>query len=152
MGLDLVLYKKAKPIAEMSIEEELDNELAYGRKTWAIADFFTQRCTALEGDYIYNVTEKDWDAFMEALDKLNDSYFRHVAEMYIDNCFEDNEVLEDTVGKELEDWLDKALDNDCYYQLGLDWELAAVLQWFDADEEVRKAFKDGYVVELLKSY
>ena len=40
MGLDLVLYKKAKPIVEMSIEEELDSELAYGRKTWAIADFF----------------------------------------------------------------------------------------------------------------
>ena len=152
MGLDLVLYKKAKPIAEMSIEEELDNELAYGRKTWVIADFFAQRCTVLENDYVYSVTEKDWDAFMGALDKLNDSYFRHVAEMYIDNCFEDNEVLEDTVGEELEDWLDRALDNSGCYQLGFDWELAAVLRWFDANEEVRKAFKDGYRVELLLSY
>lgn len=45
MGLDLGLYKRTKPIAEMPIEEEFDNELAYGRKTWAIADFFTRRCT-----------------------------------------------------------------------------------------------------------
>ena len=152
MGLDLVLYKKNKPMTEMSIEEELDNELAYGRKTWVIADFFAQRCTVLENDYVYSVTEKDWNAFMEALGKLNDSYFRHVAEMYIDNCFEENEVLEDIVGKELEEWLDRALDNSGCYQLGLDWELAAALRWFDADKEVRKAFKDGYTVELLLSY
>lgn len=152
MGLDLVLYKKTKPIAEMSIEEEFNNELAYGRKTWAIADFFAQRCTALEGDYIYNVLEEDWDAFMKALDMLNDIGFRLIVEMYIDDCFNDNEILEDIVGKELEDWLDKALNNDCYCQLGLDWELAAVLRWFDADESVRKAFEEGYAVELLKSY
>ena len=152
MGLDLVLYKRTKPIAEMSVEEELDSELAYGRKTWAIADFFARRCTALEEDYVYDVLEEDWDAFMKALDKLNDSYFRHIAEMYIDDCFEDDEVLEDIVGKELEDWLDRALDNDCGYQLGFAWELAAVLRWFDADEEVHKAFKDDYAVELLKSY
>ena len=152
MGLDLVLYKKTKPIAELSIEEEFNNELAYGRKTWAIADFFAQRCTALEGDYIYDVLKEDWDAFMKALDMLNDIGFRLIVEMYIDDCFNDNEVLEDIVGKELEDWLDKALDNDCYYQLGLDWELAAVLRWFDADESVRKAFEEGYAVELLKSY
>ena len=152
MGLDLALYKRNKSIAETSIEEELDSELAYGRKTWVIADFFAQRCTVLENDYVYSVTEKDWNAFMEALGKLNDSYFRHVAEMYIDNCFEDNEVLEDIVGKELEEWLDRALDNSGCYQLGFDWELAAVLHWFDADKEVRKAFKDGYRVELLLSY
>jgi len=30
MGLDLVLYKRTKPMVEMSIEEGLDNELAYG--------------------------------------------------------------------------------------------------------------------------
>ena len=152
MGLDLVLYKKTKPIAELSIEEEFNNELAYGRKTWAIADFFAQRCTALEGDYIYNVLEEDWDAFMKALDMLNDIGFRLIVEMYIDDCFNDNEALEDIVERELEDWLNKALDNDCYYQLGLDWELAAVLRWFDADESVREAFEDGYTVELLKSY
>ena len=152
MGLDLVLYKKNKPMVEMSIEEELDNELAYGRKTWVIADFFAQRCTALEGDYVYSVTEKDWDAFMKALDKLNDTSFRLLVEVYVDSHFRDFGVLDEIVGEKLEDWLDKALDNDGPYQLGLDWELAAVLRWFDADKEVRKAFRDGYKVELLVSY
>lgn len=152
MGLDLVLYKKTKPMVEMSIEEELDNELAYGRKTWVIADFFAQRCTALEGDYVYSVTEKDWNAFMEALVKLYDPSFRLLVEMYADNCFRGFEALNEIVGEKLEDWLDKALDNDGLYQLGLDWELAAVLRWFDADKEVRKAFRDGYKVELLVSY
>lgn len=152
MGLDLVLYKKTKPLAEMSVEEELDSELAYGRKTWAIADFFARRCTVLHDDFLYDVTEEDWNAFMKALDMLNNSDFRHIVEMYVDGSFNDDEALEDKVGEELEDWLDKALDNDCHYQLGLDWELAAVLRWFDADEEVRKAFKEDYAVELLKSY
>lgn len=152
MGLDLVLYKKNKPMVEMSIEEEFNNELAYGRKTWAIADFFAQRCTVLENDYVYSVTEKDWNAFMEALGKLNDINFRLLVEVYVDNRFRDFGVLDEIVGEKLEDWLDKALDNDGLYQLGLDWELAAVLRWFDADKEVRKAFKDGYRVELLLSY
>ena len=152
MGLDLVLYKKNKPMAEMSIEEELDNELAYGRKTWVIADFFAQRCAVLEEDYVYSVTEKDWGAFMEALVKLNDPSFRLLVEMYVDNCFRGFEALDEIVEEKLEDWLDKALDNDGPYQLGLDWELAAVLRWFDAGKEVRKAFKDGYRVELLLSY
>lgn len=152
MGLDLVLYKKTKPMVEMSIEEELDSELAYGRKTWVIADFFMRRCAVLEEDYVYSVTEKDWDAFTEALVKLNDVSFRLLVEMYVDNCFKGFEALDEIIGEKLEDWLDKALDNNGYYQLGLDWELAAVLRWFDADEEVRKAFKDGYTVELLASY
>ena len=143
MGLDLVLYKRNKRIVETSIEEELDNELAYGRKTWVIADFFAQRCTALEGDYVYSV---------KALDKLNDTSFRLLVEVYVDSHFRDFGVLDEIVGEKLEDWLDKALDNDGPYQLGLDWELAAVLRWFDADKEVRKAFRDGYKVELLVSY
>lgn len=152
MGLDLVLYKKTKPMVEMSIEEELDSELAYGRKTWAIADFFMRRCAVLEEDYVYSVTEKDWDAFTEALVKLNDVSFRRLVEMYADNCFKGFEALDEIIGEKLEDWLDKALDNGGCYQLGLDWELSAALRWFDADEEVRKAFKDGYTVELLASY
>ena len=152
MGLDLVLYKRNKSMVETSIGEELDNELAYGRKTWAIADFFARRCTVLEDDYIYSVTEKDWDAFMEALVKLNDPSFRLLVEMYADNCFRSFDALDDIVGEKLEDWLDKALGNDGPYQLGFEWELSAILRWFDADKEVRKAFKDGYKVELLVSY
>ena len=51
--------------------------------------------------------------------------------------------LNQIVGEKLQDWLDKELGNNGYYQPGFKWELSAVLCWFDADEEVRKTFKGG---------
>ena len=149
MGLDLILYRKNKKLKDMSLEEELDSELAYGRKTWAIAGFFTSRCKMLEDDWLFEVTKADWDAFMEAIDKLNDPNFREKVELFV--FLKDNSEHMETY-EELEEWLDGALGNDSVYQLGLEWELAALLRWFDADSEVQQAFKDGAPVELVQSY
>lgn len=162
MGLDLILYKRTKPAVEMSLEEELDSELAYGRKTWAIADFFTSRCEAVypDSDFEFIVTKQDWDEFMDSLDKLNDPIFRERVENFVALSFDwDIGEVDDETAKnfakdeyDLEAWLDGALNNDSPYQLGLDWELNAVLSWFDADPIVQKAFKDGIDVRLMQSY
>ena len=163
MGLDLILYKKNKNqnIEDMSMEEELDSELAYGRKTWAIADFFRRRCkTVNEQEYI--VTKKDWDAFIKNLGRLNDISFREKVDNYVDavhNYYYDEGDEDEAVKimtssyNELEYWLDTALENDDGYTLGLDWELHAVLEWFDANSEVQKVFNnDDEEVRLIVSY
>lgn len=155
MGLDLILYKRDNSLVKMTIEEELQAELAYGRKTWAIAHFFTARCECLDEDFAFKVTKQDWDEFMDSLRELNDPDFREKVEDLIDYenvpvDYYDEE--HEKIYEELENWLDCALNNDSYYQLGLTWELAAVLRWFDADSEVQEAFKEGCEVILIQSY
>ena len=58
----------------------------------------------------------------------------------------------DRLYNELEEWYDGAVNNDDSYQLGFDWELHAVLNWFDANEEVQQAFEDGEDIRLIVSY
>ena len=154
MGLDLILYKHIKD--NMTWEEEQAAELAYGRKTWSIAEFFQRRCESLEGDWYYKVRETDWNEFIDSLDKLNKPEFRKSVEKYIkryENIDEDE--LDEDLWKEydaIEEWYDGAVDNDSGYTLGFDWELRAVLNWFDADAEVHKAFADGEDIRLIVSY
>lgn len=152
MGLDLVLYKHTKD--DMTWEEEQAAELAYGRKTWSIADFFRRRCQALEGRWYYKVTKADWDEFIDSLGKLNDPTFRYKVEDFIsksDTIKEWDDVF-DRLYNELEEWYNEAVNNDDGYQLGFDWELMAVLNWFDANEEVQQAFEDGEDIRLIVSY
>lgn len=159
MGLDLVLYKKIKPIREMTFEEEQNAELAYGRKTWSIADFFTRRCKMIEDDWLYEVTKEDWDAFMKAFNRLEDPDFRQGVEAFIefgriaefgDEGYEEYEKAY----KVLMDWFVEAADYSykCLFQLGFEWELRTLLSWYDANEKVQQAFADGYTVELVQSY
>ena len=156
MGLDLILYKNTKPLEEMTLEEEQEVELAYGRKTWAIADFFHRRCEAIEGDWEYRMTKADWDDFMEAVGKLGDPEFRAKAEEIVDYEWnvpdEDWDEAHMDVYDEVSRWLDTALGVDWGYQLGMAWELAAVIRWYDADAEVQKAFEEGEELILIKSY
>ncbi len=156
MGLDLILYKHTKD--NMALEEELDTELAYGRKTWSIAEFFRSRCKCLDWDWYYEVTKADWDEFIDSLEKLNDPEFRERVEKFI-NRYENIETDEDEADEEfwkeyntIEEWYSGAVNNDVGYTLGFDWELRAVLRWFDANEEVQQAFKDGVDVRLIVSY
>lgn len=154
MGLDLILYRKDKPLSQMTFEEEERAELAYGRKTWAIADFFHHRCEAIDGDWEYKVTKQDWDEFIDSVSALGDPEFRAKVDTLIDYDYfgEDPEEEAEELYREIEEWLDGALGADGWYQLGLVWELAAVCKWYEADEEVQKAFEDGKEVILIKSY
>ena len=152
MGLDLILYKRIKPMSEMTMEEEMETELAYGRKTWAIARFFTQFCKPLdENDYEYLVTKSDWDYFIEQLARLEDETFREKVEDFIDNCENESYFNEESFSElyqELEDWLDSALNTGVGYMLGLEWELRALLEWYDANDEVQKAFKEKIIMKV----
>ena len=58
MGLDLGIYTE-KEINGTTVEEEI----CYGRKTWAIAYFFMRRCCNQE-EYVFPVTKKAWDEFI----------------------------------------------------------------------------------------
>ena len=154
MGLDLILYKHIKD--NMTWEEEQAAELAYGRKTWSIAEFFQRRCESLEGDWYYKVRETDWNEFIDSLGKLNEPEFRKRVEKCI-NRYEniDEDELDEEFWKEydtIEEWYDGAVNNDSGYTLGFDWEMEAVLRWFDADANVRQAFKDGADIRLIVSY
>ena len=145
MGLDLILYRKDIPI------ENSDSELAYGRKTWAIANFFRKRCKPIKEDYYYKVTEQDWNDFINSLEDLDDPSFRAKVEKFLTINPEVNKEYDDLY-EEIEWWLDNVLENDNFYVLGLDWELRAVIDWYESDERVREAFEDGAPVELIVSY
>lgn len=142
MGLDLVLYKKTKPIAEMSIEEEVDNELAYGRKTWAIANFFMEMVEITDGnEYDFRISEGDWNTFYGTIEPyFKNEDFRNFVLNYRSE--------EDTTGdlySVIEYTMDSIFGADGSYGLGADWEAHAVALWYEADAAVRKAFKDGEV-------
>lgn len=155
MGLDLILYKHIKD--GMTFEELQSAELAYGRKTWTIAEFFQKRCDPIEGDWYFKMAEADWDEFMVSLEKLNDSAFREKVENFITWLSSADIDIEWTPAQteeydEIEAWYDSSLNNSNGYTLGFDWELEAALRWFDADKEVREAFKNGEDVRLIVSY
>lgn len=156
MGLDLILYKKNKNqnIEDISMEEELDSELAYGRKTWAIADFFRRRCTPTHEDCEYIVAEQDWHEFIDSLEELADVEFRDRLNFFLEMEYDEN-VDDELYEKEyiyFERWLDISLDNDVPYTLGLEWELATVMRWYDADDEVQEAFDNDEEIRLIVSY
>ena len=152
MGLDLMLYTKTK---EQSFDDYKGwEELAYGRKTWAISDFFTEHCNCEPIDKeseLYRVSEEDWSYFIEVVE----FYFIKpevvgIIEKYLnDEYFVEDEFEEDE--EKLRKILDTALFGDIYY-LGIFWEAAAVLNWYRADGKVREAFKKGQDVFLERSY
>ena len=162
MGLDLTLYRiDNKPLVKMTFEEMNEAELAYGRKTWAIADFFSHRCEAIQGDIIYRVTEEVWDTFMSAVSDLNDPVFRKHIEDFLaldHKIYEIGDATEEEVSTfedeydDMNRWLDGVLETEWGYQLGMTWELYAVVRWYYADDKVKKAFEDGADVILEKSY
>lgn len=144
MGLDLVLYTAKKIDAY-----ESERELAYGRKTWAIANFFMDRCEGND-EYYYIVPEEIWDEFMEHITPyFSNEDFRNLIDNYSPYTVEAiNLQLEDLI----EFFLDQALDNNGPYTLGAPWEAKALLRWYEADEEVRKVYENNESVYLCVSY
>lgn len=148
MGLDLILYKRTKDIKEMSMEEELDSELAYGRKTWALARFFMNMAEEnVDDEYDFPITEEDWNTFIDSFEPFFKSE---------DICNLIKEYLpgEDTSGK-IYDLIEYIMNTGFgryeTYTLGADWEAQAALEWYEADREVRDAFEEGEV-RLMVSY
>lgn len=142
MGLDLVLYKRTKDIHDMSIEEELESELAYGRKTWAIANFFMENVEITDGsEYNFRISEEDWNTFYKAIEPYfkNDDFRDFVLNYrnWEDETGDLYNVIEYT--------MDRIFNEGSSYYLGADWEAHAVALWYEADAAVREAFKEGEV-------
>ena len=143
MGLDLVLYTAKNWTDE-------GEELAYGRKTWAIEGFFAHRCKMTKPEsYVFSITEEAWNEFIISLKPyMENKAFRTMLEEYDE--FDDDACYE--VEALIEKFLDDALEEDCNYQLGAVWEMKAVLNWYDADAEVRACFEEGEPVWMLVSF
>jgi len=143
MGLDLVLYTAKKWTDE-------GEELAYGRKTWAIESFFERRCKMVKEDYyVFEITKDAWDEFIERLSPyMKNKAFKTMIKTY--NEFDEDATYE--VEALIEEFLDKALDSDSCYQLGPAWEAYAVVKWYEADAEVRACFDENMPVWMLASF
>lgn len=139
MGLDLILYKKTKDIEEMSMEEELDSELAYGRKTWALARFFMNMTE--EDTNSFRITKKDWNTFIDSFEPFFESED-------ICNLIKEYSSTDDVTGK-IYDLIEYIMNTGFgkyeTYTLGAVWEARTVLEWYEADREVRDAFEEGEV-------
>lgn len=145
MGLDLILYKKTKDIEEMSMEEELDSELAYGRKTWALASFFMNMTE--EDTNSFRITKTDWNTFIDSFEPFFESED-------ICNLIKEYSSTEDVTGK-IYDLIEYIMNTGFgkyeTYTLGAVWEARTVLEWYEADREVRDAFEEGEVW-IIASY
>jgi len=142
MGLDLTLYAKTKDISF---------ELAYGRKTWAISDFFTEvcKCEEIDDGFIYRVTKKDWDKFIGAVKP----FLIYPGFVSLIECYDDLEDKYGMIENVFHYFLDETIGGYGFnYQLGAEWEAYAVVQWYKANEKVQKAFEDGADIFLERSY
>lgn len=149
MGLDLTLYTKTKDTSFDDYDHHI--ELAYGRKTWAISNFFTEHCEceAIDYDTIYRVTKEDWDEFIHTVEPFL-SYPGFIS--FIEN-YDDEEDDYGMIEYIFRYFLDKTIGGyNSIYHLGAEWEAYVVVQWYKANEKVQKAFALGLDVFLERSY
>jgi len=131
------------------IWEYVWEELAYGRKTWGIANFFRGRCDKYQDfDEVYTVTEDVWDEFIKYfkdydLNKIN----RILDEIW--DCGEDYDYNSKDYHY-LQNFVDD-LNYETPY-LGYEWDARAMLRWYDANDAVKEAFANGQEVRLIASY
>ena len=151
MGLDLTLYCKPKSISFDDYDHHI--ELAYGRKTWVISDFFTEvrKCEEIDDGVIFRVTKEDWDCFIEAVEPfLSCPGFISLIEDY-----DDEEDEYGAIESVFRYFLDATIGDyifNVHYALGAEWEAHAVVQWYKANEKVQKAFEAGADVFIERSY
>lgn len=143
MGLDLGVYISAD---DKGIE--IEKELCYGRKTWAIANFFIKRCGNAE-EYAFPITKKAWDEFISNVKPYANN--EHFVKM-----IEDYDEFSDNASWEIENifgfFLDDVLENNKTYTLGPAWEARAVMDWYDTNETIQKLFDDGVTIWMYVSY
>lgn len=150
MGLDLTLYTKQKKTSFDDYDHHI--ELAYGRKTWAISDFFTNvcKCEVIDDDVIFRVTKEDWDCFIETVEPFL-SYPGFIS--LIEN-YDYTEDISGAIESVFRYFLDETI-GECTvsgYYLGAGWEAHAVVEWYKANKKVQKAFALGLDVFLERSY
>lgn len=150
MGLDLSLY--AAPAANDINAIESDNwiELAYGRKTWFIWDYFKnlKSTVVTKDDQILVVPKEAWKSFIEILNQNRERISDYVV-------FKEEEEKVPFAEAQIQDMVfQKWYDNtfDVTPTLGYDWDARAMLLWLDADSNVSKYLDDPSYVLLLGAW
>lgn len=155
MGLDLMMYNKREYMEYNKI-----TELAYGRKTWAIESYFASRSYLLiQKEYVFDVPEVAWDEFYTTAINLGFEKFK----IWVDVISEYEHICENTEDDQLEEIYMKAytkaeeymshlFDGEANYQLGMDWEAKAVVNWVESYPKVKETYERGDGVIMVASF
>lgn len=153
MGLDLTLY--AVPAAnDINPDDAVDKwiELAYGRESWFIWDYFKNLDTTvmIKDDQILTIPKEAWESFIGVLDRNRERISSYSA-LNVDNL--STEELTNARIKEalFQEWYDNTFN--IAPTLGYQWDARTMLLWLDADQTVRNILDDpNYIVILEASY
>jgi hypothetical protein len=149
MGLDLILENRNKK----HYGNDDWHELAYGRKTWVIANFFRDRNEAIDGDWVYHVTRKSWDEFVATIHPYaTNAEFLNAVARVTDYEWDHNKPYPSDEDDTLIRTAIESLNDDSWTQLGDSWEINAILNWYNANYEVQEAFNRGDEIRLIVSY
>lgn len=147
MGLDLSLYA-VSAANDININESDDwIELAYGRKTWFIWNYFKnlKSTVVTKDDQILIVSKEAWKSFIEILNQNRERISDYVA-------FKEKEEEEEVTFTEarFQKWYNETFDDIPY--LGYEWDARAMLRWLDADSKVSKYLDDPSYILLLGAW
>ena len=150
MGLDLSLY--AVPAANDIDATKSDNwiELAYGRKTWFIWDYFKnlKSTVATKDDQILVIPKEAWKSFIEILDQNRERISDYVT-------FKEEEKKVTFAEAQIQDMVFQEWYNETFDDtptLGYDWDARAMLRWLDADFKVSKYLDDPSYILILGAW
>lgn len=155
MGLDLMMYNKREYMEYNKI-----TELAYGRKTWAIESYFASRSYLLTPkEYVFDVPEVAWDEFYTTAINLGFEKFK----IWVDVISEYEHICENTEDDQLgeiymkaytkaEEYMSHLFDGEANYQLGMDWEAKAVVNWVESYPKVKETYERGDGVIMVASF
>ena len=150
MGLDLSLY--AAPAANDINAIESDNwvELAYGRKTWFIWDYFKnlKSTVVTKDDQILIVSKEAWKSFIEILNQNRERISDYV-------IFKEEEEEVPFAEAQIQDMVFQEWYNETFDitpTLGYDWDARAMLRWLDADSKVSRYLDDPSYILLLGAW
>ena len=163
MGLDLIMYNKREYMEYNGAEYDKITELAYGRKTWAIETYFASRSYLLiPREYVYEVPKVAWDEFYTTAINLGFEKFKiwvdviseyeHICENTED---EENDQLEEIYMKaytKAEEYMSHLFGSAANYQLGMDWEAKAVINWVESYPKVKETYERGDGVIMVASF
>ena len=151
MGLDLTLY--AVPAAnDINPDDAGDKwiELAYGRKTWFIWDYFKnlKSTVATKDDQILIIPKKKKKSFIEILNQNRERISDYVT-------FKEEEKKVSFAEAQIQDMVFQEWYNETFDDiptLGYDWDARAMLRWLDVDSEVSKYLDDPSYILILGAW
>ena len=151
MGLDLTLY--AVPAAnDINPDDAVDKwiELAYGRKTWFIWDYFKNLKSTIvtKDDQILIIPKEAWKSFIEILNQNRERISDYVT-------FKEEEKKVSFAEAQIQDMVFQEWYNETFDDiptLGYDWDARAMLRWLDVDSEVSKYLDDPSYILILGAW